>query len=291
MQQKDDTAIVTVNLTTDGHTPTGETRDIIIDEHHSHLFSDRSLFVPTPSGALIIKRDCNGNIIKRLGNKSTGVSLSGYLHGKTHMFRKKVTDTEDYRAEAFKPNSGRPKAIGVYSSPDASKPSRILFESEEAAYKQSPGVQTKEQKQHQTSIKKLERMRDRVKAEPKGAIVECPECGEKFEKTHPVMAFCSSYSRRGPNNKMCKNTFNSRLTLMRSKQTPSVIAKPQLELNLKDTTKQPVVATQTPTEQKVISKPVTSGQSDRSIQVTEPGGRRISFPLDTPPEIIKLLLS
>lgn len=236
--------IVTINLTTNGETPSGETAEIIIDKDKMSMVNGQSLFRRAPNNAgMFIIRDPSGNFLQRHDKDGVGVSLSSYLFGKAYMRRTDPTETDDYTAGAFK-DSGRFSAIKLLKTPDSTKPIKELYKAEflkeekerlakEAAKKakKQKNVEPASEDLHaqdlQHDVASMKALRDNNRNAEVGTQIVCPQCGDMFVKQHWKQVFCSSYRRPGEGGKQCKDTFNGRLAALQKKAKP--IAKPTVK--------------------------------------------------------------
>lgn len=269
---KQDPVIVTAHFTTNNHDRSGQSIDILVDPEHAKHFNDHTLCVQGPKKGIFIVRDSKGNYLRRKGKDGTGVSLASYLHGRNFMRRVDKEDTDDYTAAAFKVGSGKPSPIELLSTPESGSVKGTLFMNEYNQYMNSDEVTDERCKVTQRTIKKMVRQRQIAKDAEPGSEINCPSCGNAFVKTHGKMAFCSSYSRRGPNGEQCKDTFN---TSLRQLEKGSTRVKPikKTTIKSKPTTKTPKVETIT---KPINQQPTSSGDV---ITLTEPNGRTITMPL------------
>ncbi len=210
--------IVSVNLSTNDHDVCGTT-DIMIDEDKAGMVNGHSLFREGPNGALFIVRDSIGNFLYRHGKDSVnpGVALTSYLFGRVYMRRDVVADVDDYRQEAFTPNSGRPAAIDVCRSTDSVKPIKTLYIDEYIEYNKSKTdheeIEMSDTKDPNTELTEIKTRIEDVRNLPKGATANCPCCGSKFTKSSSISVYCSSLHQ--DNKPGCKERLNSKMTNLR----------------------------------------------------------------------------
>lgn len=235
--------IVTVNLTTNGETPSGETLDIIIDADKIPMVNGQSLYRKVPNQALMIVRDPKGNFLQRHEKNGIGVSLASYLFGKIHMRRKDPEAVDDYTLDAFK-DSGSPAAIRLLKTPSSTRAVGHLYLTEylqEKAHREEMERQKSKRKikrvadnaqtdvQHQ-DLASLQALRDANKKAKVGTTLTCPQCGTKFVKKQWQEIFCSSYKRPGPDGRQCKTTFDGRIEALQQSQPitkPSAVKQPK----------------------------------------------------------------
>lgn len=232
-QEKHNIAIVTVKLTTDGINELKETHDIIVEAEHEHLFQEKALCRMMPTNQLMIVRTHDGKYVRREKGVGTGVSLTSYLYGKTHMRRVDPTDLEDYSLGAFQPNTGKPQAIELLLHKEAFNPIGYMWNDVSSNLEEVNMADTENTEVDLTKslkpFKPVSKMTipnmnaelvdivNRIAAAKKirvtGAKANCPCCGVEFTKSHGITIFCSSTSQGDKNG--CKDQLNSRKSELR----------------------------------------------------------------------------
>ena len=231
--EKQNIAIVTVKMTTDGINECRGTQEIIVEAEHEHLFQEKALCRVMPTEQLMIVRTHDGKYLRRKGGVNVGVSLTSYLYGKTHMRRVDPKDVEDYTLGAFVPDSGKHQSIEVLLHKEAFNAVSTIWHDEEPTEKEEVVMTDAEKKVDLTvSLKpfkpvmqmsipdlnaELVDIVNRINAAKKMKIpankkANCPCCGVEFKKSHGIQIFCSS-SRDGKAG--CKDELNARKTDIR----------------------------------------------------------------------------
>jgi len=267
MEQK----IVTVQLTTDSHTPSGKTADIIIDADKAHLVGGNALFHSAPQDkGMFIVRNHEGYYLQREGKTGIGVSLPSYLFGAIYMHRRDKDVKDDFSREAFK-DRGKPAIINLLKTPDSFKAVKSLFVEEHREYIASmkskaiePTKVTKPTGNVSTLVNSMLESKRLASEAPSGTKLECPNCGDAFTKKHSKTIFCSSHSRPGADGKRCKDSFNQRLYgLQKKEDKPTVVAKPAVKVEQKPA---PVV----------VAKPKKSKPAKAQIVIDNSSGLRLT---------------
>ncbi len=234
--EQEEHIFVSVNLTTNGDTPTGETHEVMVDVCNQDLLTGQALFRKMPKNDnLMIVRDSTGRFLTRHNKDGMGVSLASYLFGKLHMRRVDKDDTIDFTAEAYKPNTGSPSMIWIMRTPESAIPVEKLYETEylewkaekdaiEASKSKSTEVPMAVPENEDPTLTKLKSQLiemqssvDLVRQQPKGAKVNCPCCGDEFIKPAKISVYCTGPANKGPNNKDCKGSYNQDKTELRKK--------------------------------------------------------------------------
>lgn len=262
--EQDEHIFVTLELTTNGDTPSGQTHEIMVDVCYQDLFSGQALFRKMPKNDnIMIVRDNKGKFLTRHDKDGMGVSLASYLFGRLHMRRINKDDSIDFTAVAYKPDTGRPAMIWLLRTPESTRPVDKLYETEYLDWKaEQDALKASKIKQEDEpmavpecddlielkgQLNTLQSKIDLVKQQEKGAKVNCPCCGEEFTKKLKISVFCSGPAFKGLDGKDCKSQLNSEKVELRKK-----IAK------LEGTTPEPK------TQQVAVVEPIVDKQGTKS---------------------------